>query len=223
MSGVIFGPPRRILDLYCGAGGCSMGYRRAFPDAEIVGVDIVRQWHYPFEFVLGDADTFPLDGFDLIHASPPCKLFTPLAALAAPSLFAPHTDHLTPTFARFAELDVAWVVENVPGAPMPADAITLCGSSFGLEVRRHRLFASNRSMTAPACNHAAQPHPVGVYGAGGAWTRTAPGGGGVKVAGADAARALGIDWTTYQPSLSQAIPPAYTEWIGQQIAVRQAA
>lgn len=204
---------RRILDLYCGAGGCSVGYHRAFPDAEIVGVDLVRKHDYPFEFVIGNADTYPLDGFDLIHASPPCKLFTSLGSLAPPALFSPHTDHLTPTIERFAGLAVPWVIENVPGAPMPDGAVTLCGSSFGLPVRRHRLFASNMDLgPPPACDHETQGPAVGVYGHAGASTRHN------KVGGAEAAEALGVDWTVVQDSLSQMIPPAYTEWVGRRIA-----
>jgi DNA (cytosine-5)-methyltransferase 1 len=89
----------------------------------------------------------------------------------------------------------------------------------GRILKRHRLFESNVGLTAlpDACH--GKP-AVGVYGTGGAWTRTAPGGGGVKASGADAARAMGIDWTDYQPVLAQAIPPAYTEFIGAQLLER---
>ena len=66
----------KILDLFCGAGGVAMGLHRAFPDATIIGVDINKQPRYPFEFVQGDAMTYPLEGADLVWASPPCQLFT---------------------------------------------------------------------------------------------------------------------------------------------------
>ena len=108
----------------------------------------------------------------------------------------------------------------MPGAALLLpDALTLCGSAFGLRVRRHRLFASNVALPdPPPCDHAGQGHPVGVYGHGGAWDRSQhPGGGGIKVSRADAAEVLGIDWSTDQSRLSQAIPPAYTEWVGRQL------
>jgi DNA (cytosine-5)-methyltransferase 1 len=205
----------RLLDLFCGAGGAAMGYHRAGFD--VVGVDIVDQPHFPFEFRRGNAMTYPFDGFDVIHASPPCKRFTVARAVTVatrPTLFDPHPDLLTPTRERLRAHGAPYVIENVPGAPMAGDAVVCCGSAFGLGVRRHRLFESNTVLRGSGCYHDQQPEPVGVYGTGGAWTRTAPGGGGRKVAGTEAAAALGVDWTTHQPALSQAIPPAYTEHIG---------
>ena len=208
----------RLLDLFCGGGGAAMGYHRA--GFGVVGVDIMRQPDYPFEFHQGDAMRYPLTGFDVVHASPPCKRFTPLRHRDSTRLrlFDPYVDLLTPTLDWFAGLDVPWIVENVVGAPMPLGSVTYCGSSFGLRVRRHRLFASNVHIAAPPCDHATQGKPVGVYGNGGGWDRTrAPGGGGVKVAGADAAAALGVEWTAHQPTLAQMIPPAYTQHVGRQL------
>lgn len=214
---------RRILDLFCGVGGCSVGYARA--GFEVVGVDIVRQPEYPYPFHARDALAFldelnPAE-YDAIHASPPCKAHTVARrvseAAAHPTLFAPHLSLIEPVRERLQRIGLPYIIENVPGAPL-CDPVVYCGSSFGLGVRRHRLFEASFELIPPACAHHLQPHPVGVYGNGGAWTRTAPGGGGVKVAGADAARAMGMDWTTHQPSLAQAIPPAYTEHIGRQLA-----
>ena len=207
----------RLLDLFCGVGGCSVGYARAGFD--VVGVDHVPQPDYPFSFVLADAITFPLDGFDAIHASPPCKRFSVTQAVHRHRLrlFDPNDDLLTPTLERLRASGLPWIVENVPGAPMPPDSVTLCGSAFGLAVRRHRLFAGSGRLVGSVCRHSLQARVVGVYGDGGAWTRTAPGGGGTKVVGQDAADALGIDWTTDQRRLAQAIPPDYTDWIGRQV------
>ncbi len=209
----------RLLDLFCGAGGAGMGYHRA--GFEVVGVDINAQPSYPFEFHRANALTFSLDGFDAVHASPTCKGNTALRHVARsrfPSLFDPHPDQIRPILERLSGLSVPWVIENVPGADLP-DAITLCGSMFLLRVRRHRLFASNVALVPPPCRHAEQGQVLGVYGNGGADSGRAGrgGGGGIKVAGAEAAAALGIDWTVRQPELAQAIPPAYTEWIGQQL------
>lgn len=210
----------RILDLFCCAGGAGMGYARA--GFEVVGVDTAPQPDYPFEFRRADAMTYPLDGFDAIHASPPCKVFTPLrhTARTAASLFDAHTDLLTPLRPRLVASGLPYVIENVVGAAgVMADPVTFCGSSFGLMVRRHRLFESNIALTAPPCDHASQPVVLGVYGTGGGDSGRAArgGGGGVKVSGKAAADALGIDWTTDQKRLSQAIPPAYTEHIGRQL------
>ena len=133
----------RLLDLFCGAGGAGVGYHRAGFD--VVGVDHVAQPAYPFEFIRYDISNpdfefdFDLFAFDAVHASPPCKLFTPLRHVTEsrfPSLFPQHTDLLGPTLERFSDggrLDhgVPWVIENVPGAPLPSP-ITLCGSMFGL-------------------------------------------------------------------------------------------
>jgi hypothetical protein len=210
----------RMLDLYCGAGGAGMGYHRA--GFEVVGVDTApMRGYYPFEFHRNDALRFPFDGFDAIHASPPCKVHTPLrhtARASAQGMFPAHVDLVPQTRQRLVESGLPYIIENVVGAPL-LDPQTYCGSSFGLKVRRHRLFETNWPLTAPPCDHASQPVVLGVYGTGGADSgrKARGGGGGVKVSGQEAADALGIDWTDYQPVLSQAIPPAYTEHIGHQL------
>jgi DNA (cytosine-5)-methyltransferase 1 len=207
----------RLLDLFCCGGGAAVGYAAA--GFEVVGVDIVMQREYPFEFHQGNALTFSFDGFDAVHASPPCKLHTTLHALQASklTLFEAHEDLIAPVRARLKASGLPYVIENVVGAPL-VSPVVYCGSSFGLRVRRHRLFESNVPLSPPPCDHKSQPEVVGVYGMGGAWKRTAPGGGGRKVVGAEAAEALGITHTTTQALLSQAIPPAYTQHIGRQLA-----
>jgi DNA (cytosine-5)-methyltransferase 1 len=212
----------RLLDLFCGAGGSAVGYQRAGFD--VVGVDIVPQPAYPSPDVLqGDAmlvlDDAPYcRSFDVIHTSPPCQAYTALRTRQHRWITYPEL--VTPVRQRLVELGVPWVIENVPGAPL-RDPVILCGSMFGLglvgyTLRRHRLFESSMRLAAPpdAC---AGRRVVGVYGTGGAWTRTAPGGGGVKVSGVLAARALGIEHTTRTDELAQAIPPAYTEHLGRQL------
>jgi DNA (cytosine-5)-methyltransferase 1 len=180
----------------------------------VVGVDINPQPHYPFEFHQGDAMTWPLDGFDAIHASPPCQLFSRAGKLRdAQGGKASSVDLLTPTLERFTELDVPWVVENVPGAPL--EGVTLCGSSFGLKVRRHRVFASNVLLSAPACRHKEQGRPVGVYHVMG---DDIPQGGRTARTLAEGQEAMGIDWMPWR-FLKEAIPPAYTEHVGYWLMV----
>lgn len=207
----------RLLDLCCCGGGCSVGYWRAGFD--VVGVDHAPQPDYPFLFHRADALTFPLAGFDAYAASPPCKVWTSLKHTArAATLFDVHQDLIGKVRDRLTETGKPYVIENVPGAPL-INPVTYCGSSFGLQVRRHRLFEANWPLIAPPCRHEDQPVVLGVYGTGGGDSGRAArgGGGGVKVSGRAAAEALGIDWTTDQRRLSQAIPPAYTEHIGYQL------
>lgn len=199
----------RLLDLFCCAGGAATGYARA--GFEVVGVDIKPQPHYPFEFILADAMTYPLDGFDAIHASPPCQKYSTMTGRWE-GRADEHPDLIAATRMRLVVSGLPYVIENVPGAPL-LEAITLCGSMFGLGVRRHRRFESNVSMLAPRCNHAAQGRVVGVYGhAGGSSKRDGISFGGV----ATWREAMGIDWMVGN-ELAEAIPPAYTEWLGTKL------
>lgn len=197
----------RLLDLYCGAGGAAMGYHRAGFD--VVGVDLNPQPRYPFEFHQGDA--FEYLGryghlFDLVHASTPCQRFIGTGMFDRSK----HPDLLTPTRSALIALGIPYVLENVECAPMRADA-KLCGSMFGLAVRRHRLFESSVLLFKQPrpCDHSTRA--IGVYGhprgANAKWGRGAA---------ADWPLAMGIDWMSTK-ELSQAIPPAYTEWIGRQL------
>lgn len=213
----------RVLDLFCGGGGCSVGYARAGFDPH--GVDKHPMPHYPFlsveqadwRTVLADREF--VAGFDLIHASPVCKGYSSLRALSDNE----HPLEIPDVREALLATGKPYVIENVVGARAELrDPLLLCGSMFGLGLggavlRRHRLVESNMPLTAPGpCTCAGRP-VVGVYGTGGAWTRTAPGGGGTKVSGADAAAVMAVDWTTDQGVLSQMIPPAYTQHIGGQI------
>jgi DNA (cytosine-5)-methyltransferase 1 len=196
----------RLLDLFCGAGGCSVGYHRAGFD--VVGVDITPQPRYPFEFHEADALTFPLEGFDAIHASPPCQAHTTLRHRTGGD----YPDLVAATRDRLLDSGLPYVIENVVGAPL-LNPVMLCGSTFGLgvggrQLRRHRLFESNAPIMASPCQH--HGPAVGVYGTGGGGQMTR----GFKAEGvADARAALGIDWMSLA-ELAQAIPPTYTEHIG---------
>lgn len=200
-----------------------MGYHRA--GFEVVGVDILPRPNYPFEFVQGDAMEFlKTNGhkFDVIHASPPCQAYTTLKGLTEKEY-----PKLIPELRSILKnIGKPWIIENVVGSELIAP-IQLCGSSFGLGVRRHRLFEmSHQPALVPMCAHYNQPEPIDVTGTGGFCKkpRTAPGGGlsrkpkNIK----EARDAMGIDWLGRR-ELSQAIPPAFTEWIGHQMqsALRQ--
>lgn len=196
------------IDLYCGAGGASMGlYRAGF---DVIGVDIKKQPRYPFTFVQGDALKPPVDlsRADFIWASPPCQAYTPLRALQGgkeyPDLVAATRDLLKASGAPY-------VIENVPGAPL-GYYITLCGGMFGLRTYRHRRFETSFLMFQ-------QHHPPHV-----AKTSTKKrracwdAGMHISVTGDVGtyvgSLAMGIDWMTGN-ELSQAIPPAYSEFIGR--------
>ena len=198
-----------LLDLFCCAGGAAMGYHRAGFD--VVGVDIDPQPNYPFEFVQADANEYPLDGYDAIHASPPCQdhsMMKNRAGLHGTGWMLEHT------LRRLHAQDAPWIVENVVGAEMPT-AITLCGASFGLgasgmDLPRHRQFECSFAVLAPPCSHR-KGKTMGVYGNGtNSWHREKIG---RNLTVAEMREAMGIDWTT-RGELSQAIPPAYTEWLG---------
>lgn len=205
----------RLLDLFCGAGGAGMGYHRAGFD--VVGVDIKPQPRYPFAFHQADALTFPLDGFDAIHASPPCQKFSRARMVGTRKKNAP-PDLIEPVRQRLVASGLPWVMENVAGAPL--SGIVLCGSMFDLRVRRHRVFESNVAMLAPDCQHKKQGRPVGVYHkmgdqVQGRSSKTGEWVLGGRTAGtlAEGQQAMGIDWMLW-PELRESIPPAYTEWIG---------
>jgi len=227
----------RVLDLFCGAGGAAMGYARAGFD--VVGVDIEPQPRYPFPFVQADAIEYGAEhgaAFDLVHASPPCQAYSPLRHL--PWLRdRVYWDSLPPTLEMLAMIGRPYVVENVERAPL--DGLTLCGAMFGLAwpdgtpIYRHRRFLSTEFLLAPghpkhfrsiapsptrnASNHANAAIRERIergFGLnnGRVW-------GGHQSATAVAGSAVGIEWMTSK-EVAQAIPPAYTEWMGAQLLPR---
>lgn len=135
---------KRVLDLFCGAGGAAMGLHRAWPGAEIVGVDIKPQKRYPFTFALADALEHSVEGFDFIWASPPCQRYSRLQQFG----FRNHPDLLPATRARLQRQSAPWVIENVYGAPLRFPAM-LCGLEFNLAIYRHRYFEGSFQLLAP--------------------------------------------------------------------------
>lgn len=204
-----------------------MGYHRAGFD-EIVGIDINPQTRFPFTFIQDDALEYCRkygQTFDAIHASPPCQVHSVLSHLARKT----HKDMIPATRALLLKTGKPYIMENVPGAPL-LKPIMLCGTLFGLitecgaQLRRHRLFETSFDIfPVPQCAHSGRT--IGIFGDKARDTaaekrhyskardgRAKPQG--IKFTLNDARRAMGIDWMNFK-GLSQAIPPAYTEFIGR--------
>ena len=209
----------KLLDLFCGAGGAGVGYHRAGFD--VIGVDLKHHPEFPYFHITADArdvlngSVMDLSQFDVIHASPPC----PRYSIATPAHTRDsHPDLVGPVRDALEAWGGAYVIENVPGSPL-LDPVVLCGSSFGLRVRRHRLFESNIPITPLPCDHRNQGQPVGVYGQHadkpGGWKRPNGKSRGIKATSvADAQNAMGIGWMSQWHDIADAIPPAYSTWIG---------
>jgi DNA (cytosine-5)-methyltransferase 1 len=193
----------RLLDLFCGAGGAAMGYHRA--GFEVVGVDIEPQPNYPFDFYQEDALEYPLVGFDALHASPPCQRYSVLAK-AQRNKGKEYPDLLAHVRERLEQTRLPWVIENVPGAPMRADLI-LCGSMFNMKVRRHRWFELSFPLptSTPPCDHSTRPVVVSGNNHSGGFTAT------------EIMEAMEMPWAKTRYEVRQAIPLAYTEWIGRRM------
>lgn len=197
----------RLLDLFCGAGGAGMGYHQAGFD--VTGVDIAPQPHYPFAFIQGDALEYLAEygrEYDVIHASPPCQAYS----IGAARWHKSWPDLLAPTREALDTTGRPYVIENVDRAPF-VDRMILCGTMFGLKVLRHRGFESNiMLLSSGKCVHQGtikhDRNYVTVAGHGGHGSNSFP----------VWKQAMQIDWMTKE-ELAQAIPPAYTKFIGEQL------
>lgn len=202
----------KLLDLFCGVGGCSMGYYLAGFD--VTGVDINPQPNYPFKFIQADALEISLGGFDCIHASPPCQRYS-VATIGAGTEMN-HPDLVDPIRQRLIHLNKPYVIENVPNAPLIYPR-SLCGTMFkGLRVIRHRLFETNFWFRNLYCHY----HPR-VYISKRLTPDIDPYTGFVTVVGhmcpsLNAAKsAMGIHWAKNMKEVVEGIPPPYTQYIGK--------
>lgn len=189
----------RLLDLFSGAGGAARGYQQA--GFHVTGVDLAPQPNYIGDaFHQADALTFPLDGFDAIHASPPCQHYANVTRWTGAQ--ANHAALIAPMRARLIEAGVPWVIENVRTAELDA-WLMLCGTQFGLPIRRHRYFQTSWMPYALAegCRHRADDFSFDHGG---------------KQPESTYRDAMGVEWMTVQES-REAIPPAYTRWIGSRL------
>jgi DNA (cytosine-5)-methyltransferase 1 len=220
----------RLLDLYCCAGGASMGYHRA--GFTVYGSDIARQPHYPFAFHQGDAidvmatllrgdvvdfthqdgrvEWLTLADFDAFAGSPPCQAFTLCQRIQGND----HPDLIDATRDAFESTGRPWVIENVVGAPLRSP-VMLCGAMFvGLQVYRHRLFEASFPIAAPPHpEHAARVTKMGRPPVDGEFMHVVGNFAGV----AKARTAMGVPWMV-RDEMREAIPPAFTEHIGHQLA-----
>ena len=190
-----------------------MGYKLA--GFEVVGIDIKKGKRYPFEYhqrsVL-NLTAEDLKPYDLIHSSPPCQLFSATRHLRnAQGKKSDKLDLIEPTRRLLIESGKPYIIENVVGAPL-IHPVKLCGSSFGLKVRRHRLFESNMPLKGSECDHKAQGRPVGIYGS---MRDEIPNGGRTAESIDEAKEAMDINWMIWS-ELVEAIPPAYTRYLGEQ-------
>lgn len=211
----------KLLDLFCGAGGCSVGYERA--GFEVTGVDINFQKRYPHPERFIQADAMEYCGehgheYDVIHASPPCQCYS-IATKSLRNAGKKYPDLVGPTREALKKTGKPYIIENVPGAPLQ-NYIVLCGLMFDLKVFRHRLFESNCLIPQPA-HRSHRGKYIGIDGflcivgkQGGQKGKD----GKIMSSGtvSQARMAMGIDWMTWR-ELTQAIPPAYTEYIGDQL------
>ena len=199
----------RILDTFCSAGGASKGYNDA--GFEVVGVDIAPQKHYPYEFHQGNAIEFIIKHgheFDAIHASPPCQAYTP-AGQQWRKGGKVYQDMVAITRYVLIKSGKPWIIENVPGAPL-INPLILNGAFFGMRVRRTRLFETSFQIPfflipkegksnfrmGRAVKEGDTIVPVGHF------TNVEY-----------ARKEMRIDWMN-RSELAQAIPPAYTQFIG---------
>ena len=196
-------PRLRLLDLFCGGGGAAMGYHRAGFD--VVGVDNKPQPNYPFRFIREDAlesleTLMGLWGagipFEAIHASPPCEHYANVTAWRGDQ--ADHPDLIADVRDLLEQTGLPYVIENVPEAPIRRD-LRLCGTAFGLPIRRHRAFETNWQVgLVPQCQHRPDDYAFDHGG---------------KQRESVYRAAMGCEWMTVLES-RDAIPPAYTEFIG---------
>jgi DNA (cytosine-5)-methyltransferase 1 len=210
-----------LLDLFCCEGGAAMGYHRAGFD--VIGVDIKPQPLYPFTFVQADvlgADVKAMlwpERFDAIHASPPCQAYSQNTQ-TTPGAQSRHPDLVGQTRSLLEATGLPYVIENVEGAPLRRDLL-LCGSMFGLQTRRHRVFEFGGwlMLSGLQCAHRRQGRTVDVTGNPGGRNATDRKGYPIKYRDAAHAReVMEMPWASGH-GCTQAIPPAYTEWIGRQL------
>ncbi len=205
----------KLLDLFCGAGGVAMGYHRA--GFEVVGVDNKPQPHYPFEFHQADALTFPLEGYDAYHASPPCQKFSKAVNVRVnhKTRRENHLDLVGDTRDYLLVTTKPFIIENVPGSPL-RDYIKLHGTMFGLKTNKERWFELHgfEILLLPAKYSSTKGKVKSGEFVGIMQHSKYPN---ERYRKEDLAEGYAIDWGLTRYELRQAIPPIYTEYIGKKL------
>lgn len=199
-----------------------MGYHRA--GFEVIGVDKDKQPRYPFEHHVADAihvlEEVAATGMaygrkiQAVHTSPPCQRFTAYGRSDTKGWRENYLDLVEPTRDALTRTGLPYVIENVPGSPL-INPIQLCGSSFHLDLRRHRLFESNIPLMAIPCDHSWQT-PRFAPASNRTNLRSTVEVGVWRIPLEVQRAAMGIDWMELR-ELSEALPPAFTEHIGRQL------
>jgi DNA (cytosine-5)-methyltransferase 1 len=148
-------PDIKLLDLFCSAGGCSVGYLQAARDLglsiEITGIDVKPQPNYPFHFIQADAVDYAdsmLKLYTHVHASPPCQAYSNGTA-GGRAKGIDYAELYEPIRDIFYRSNLPCIIENVPGSPIRKDVV-LTGLMFNLRVIRARWFECvNFFMMAP--------------------------------------------------------------------------
>jgi DNA (cytosine-5)-methyltransferase 1 len=218
----------KLLDLFCKAGGCSAGYAKA--GFEVTGVDINPQPNYPFTFIQADAleilrDKEFISQFDAIAASPPCQFHSKAKGLSMArngGSYGEHLDLIPETRQLLIESRKPYIIENVAGSTLE-NSIKLFGSQFkNLYTQRERWFESNILLTEPQEPKRKMKTPAAGNGMGEDGSISIVGSGGVRGMNAKQITLYwgfamgGIDWMN-RAELAEAIPPAYTEFLGKQL------
>lgn len=212
------------MDLFCGAGGCAVGYSRA--GFNVIGVDHKPQKNYPFEFFQADAmqvlgflneggyipgTDIWLENFSAIHASPPCQRFSVMTQ-CRPGIAETFPDLIDPVRQRLKASGLPYVIENVPKAPL-IDPAQVCGTSFGMRIRRHRLFETNFYLPSTTCKH--DGYVMNPWNSKGGRRRMREHFGIPNGQQNPAWRAeMGVEWMGGHDA-EQAVPPAYTQYVGK--------
>lgn len=214
----------KMLDLFCGAGGCSVGYNQAGFD-DITGVDINPMPNYPFKFIQVDAIEYLKEcghEYDFIHASPPCQRFSAMSK-CRPGLSSKYPNLIPETREYLIKLHIPYVIENVAGARNELIApVMLCGKYFNLKVYRHRYFEISPFILTPSHKPHRDSTPKAGHGISPKGYISVVGNGGVRGMTSKAIieywkYAMGIDWNISRHEIAESIPPAYTKYIGERI------